>query len=406
MRNESKAFPITRKSLSFSLLLAIGLVTPALATAITPSDDTLVLEVLPRSWQAESAILKRLRQQWQAQPNQADTAERLARHYIERGREQADSRYYGYAEAVLKPWANDTTIPANLLLLRATLNQQAHHYEQALQELNQLVQQHPNHTQGWLTLAVIQTVRGDYQSAQQSCKQLAETSAWYASLCLSQVLSLTGQAESAYQLQTQLLTSLKPEQVELRQWLNTLLGETAWRLGETKTAQQHFQAALAEPRSDHYLLRVYSDYLLTQQRPQEVVELLKDKLSDDALLLRMVLASQALQQSAETQRYQQQLEARYAAARLRGSQLHERDEVLYLLTFQGDPARALVLAKANWSVQKETEDTQLLLRAALANKDYATAQQVRAWLIAQKQQDIRLKPLLDQLATQTAEAKP
>jgi predicted Zn-dependent protease len=146
-------------------------------------------------------------------------------------------------------------------------------------------------------------------------------------------MSQDGDAERAYRLQTTLLPQLGKDQVELRQWVLTLLGETAARIGKAPEAGQHFRAALAEPRRDHYLLRVYSDFLISQQRPQEVITLLQDKTSDDALLLRLAIASRDARQTADTTRYQALLKARYEAARLRGSNLHAEDEALYARTF-------------------------------------------------------------------------
>jgi predicted Zn-dependent protease len=146
-------------------------------------------------------------------------------------------------------------------------------------------------------------------------------------------MSQNGEAERAYPLQITLLPSLGKEQVELRQWVLTLLGETAARIGKVPEADQHFQAALAEPRRDNYLLRVYSDFLISQQRPLDVITLLQDKTSDDALLLRLAIASRDARQPTETARYQALLEARYQAAKLRGSTLHAEDEALYARTF-------------------------------------------------------------------------
>lgn len=389
--------PATTWGIRLALLLALGSGSAALSAApYTPSNDAAVLETLPTRFNlTQGEDIRKLRAQLQANPNDISTLTTLAQRYIDIGREQADPRYYGYAEALLKPWWTAANPPADILLLRATLRQHTHAYTEALQDLHQLVKQYPNQTQGWLTLAVVQSVRGEYPAAKHSCAALAlHASTWYSSLCYSQMLSLTGNAERAYALQTTLLPSLERDQVELRQWLQTLLGETALRLGNNPAAETHFQAALAEPRSDHYLLRVYSDYLLSQQRPLDVIKLLQDKSSDDALLLRLAIASRDAQQTEATRRYQQQLEARYEAARLRGSSLHARDEALYLLAFNGDAAKALTLAKANWALQKESEDTHLLLLAAHANDDQATQQSVRTWLQAQGQQDARLETLL------------
>ncbi len=382
------------------LFIAMAIALPAQAAPRTPGDDAEVLEVLPTYLQKDSKdskALERLQAQWRTRPDNMPTRLALVRAYIEHGREQSDPRYYGYAEALLQDWWTATAPPPDILLLRATLRQHNHDYPAALTDLQQLVTTTPHLTQGWLTLAVVQLVRGDYPAAKQSCAQLARhASTWYATLCFSQVMSLTGNAERGYQLQATLLAQLghSEEQIELRQWVLTLLGENAWRLGKLAEAGQHFQAGLQEARRDNYLLRVYSDWLLAQQRPLEVLELLKDKAGDDALLLRLALASRDAGKAAETAHYRQLLEERYAAARLRGSSSHARDEALYLLEFDGDPLTALALAEANWAVQKEFEDTYLLLRAAQLSQQSAVLERVQTWLDASHQQDVRLQTLL------------
>lgn len=100
---------------------------------------------------------------------------------------------------------------------------------------------------------------------------------------------------------------------------------------------------------------MYSDFLLSQQRPEAVLKLLADATQDDALLLRLTIASRDAKQTALTQRYQALLVDRYTAATLRGSTLHAHDEAVYLLEFQGDTARALQLAQANWALQKKAK---------------------------------------------------
>lgn len=395
--------PISRWSLGGSILCALVLSSTLQAAAYTPQSDQDVIVLLPSFLQTHSEAIRSFKASLKQDPKSLEASTGLARLYIELGRTEADPRYYGYAEALLKPWWEDQNPSAEVLLLRATLRQHLHEYAAALEDLKQLVREQPSSSQAWLTLAVVQWVQGDYKAAKQSCSALtAQASTWYGSICFSQVLSFTGEAERAYQLQASLLPALSQESPELQQWIQTNLAEIAWRMGKLPLAEQHFRAALAIEHRDNYLLRVYSDFLLSEQRPQEVLTLLKDKSSDDALLLRLVLASQQAQQSEQTQRYREQLQARYAAARLRNSTLHQRDEALYLLSFQGDLQQALALAKANWAEQKEPEDTALLLRAALLNQDFATARSVQAWLEQTKQQDARLDALLAQIPQEQA----
>ncbi|WP_298612233.1 tetratricopeptide repeat protein [uncultured Thiothrix sp.] len=385
-------------SLAGSWFCSLTLSTSLQAAAYIPASEQTVVAVLPNYLQANSEAIRSFKRVLEQDPYSLEANVGLARLYIELGRSEADPRYYGYAETVLQPWWTEATPPPEVLLLRATLRQHQHDYAAALQDLKQLVRLQPNSSQGWLTLAVVQWVQGDYSAARKTCNALlTQASTWYGSLCFSQVLSFTGDAERAYALQASLLPSFNQNSLELQQWVTTNLAEIAWRLGKLSLAEEHFQQALAIKRRDNYLLRVYSDFLLSEQRPQEVLTLLKDKGSDDALLLRLALASQQAQQTKQTQAYRHQLEARYEAARLRQSSLHRRDEALYLLSFAGDSKQALALAQANWAEQKEAEDTTLLLRAALANQDWVTARKVQVWLAQTEQQDARLQALLVQI---------
>ncbi|MFI0400037.1 MAG: tetratricopeptide repeat protein [Thiolinea sp.] len=395
--------PIPRWSFACSILCVLAF-SPALpAAAYTPQSDQAVITVLPDFLQTNSAEIRQFKAVLAQDPHSVEASAGLARLYIELGRTESDPRYYGYAEALLQEWWNAANPPPDILLLRATLRQHQHDYAAALQDLKQLVREQPSSSQAWLTLAVVQWVQGDYKAAKQSCSALTtQASTWYGSLCFSQVLSLTGQAERAYQLQASLLTEAANQAPGIQQWVQTNLAEIAWRLGKNAVAEQHFLKALELQHRDNYLLRVYSDFLLSEQRPEAVLSLLKDKSSDDALLLRLALASQQVQQSEQTQIYREQLKARYAAARLRNSSLHQRDEALYLLSFESDKQAALALAKSNWAEQKEAEDTALLLRAALANQDWATAREVQAWLQQTKQQDARFESYLAQIPAEKA----
>lgn len=397
-----------KKSLSYwsltgSWLCGLAFSAHLHAAAYIPASEQTVVAVLPSYLQTHSTAIRGFKRILEQDPYALEASTGLARLYIELGRSEADPRYYGYAETVLQPWWAEANPPSEVLLLRATLRQHQHDYAAALQDLKQLLRVQPHSSQGWLTLAVVQWVQGDYAAARQSCNALlTQVSIGYGSLCLSQVLSFTGEAERAYALQASLLPSLKQDSIELQQWVATNLAEIAWRRGQLPLAEQHFQQALSLKRRDNYLLRVYSDFLLSEQRPQEVLKLLQDKASDDALLLRLALASQQAQQTEQTKVYRQQLEARYEAARLRQSSLHRRDEALYLLSFAGDPKQALALAQANWAEQKEAEDTLLLLRAALASQDWVTARKVQAWLAQTKQQDARLATFLAQIPVEQA----
>ena len=361
----------------------------------TPFDGGEILQTLSSPGNKNSNQLKLFRQQLKVSPKDIKLATRLAKGYIEIARENTDVRYYGYAQSVLKPWWKEQTPPAEVLLLRATLNQQKHQYEKAMVDLKQLLKRQPRNTQAWLTLSIIQQVLGDYQSARVSCSALSSiTSVWLSNLCFSQVLGYTGSAQRAYKMQQAIALQLVSGRPDLLQWVLGNSAETALRLGYKKQAEDDFKQALDLPLRDAYLLRVYSDYLLAENRAEEVLKLLKDEQQDSTLLLRLAIAAKNGNKDQLTAGYQQLLESRFRAASLRGSKLHERDEALYLLEFNGDLQKALKLVIDNWNIQKEPDDALILLRVALANDSGTDIQIISDWMSQTKLQDVRIQNLL------------
>ena len=401
-------------TLLFMISLFFLLVTSNLfATPRTPSNGDEIITTLPNS-QKHSKKIQSLRQQLAANPGDAYIAEQLATHYIQIARTSSDNRYYGYAKAVLKPWLSpeqhaekkgisSPPPPAEIVFLQAVLQQHEHQYTKAKATLKMLIQKQPRHSQAWLTLSIIQQLQGDYTSARGSCAALGKVaSSWLSSLCYSQIMSLTGSAERALTLQQALalqLGSNHSNNTKTLQWVLGLSAETAYRLGDTNQAKTLFEKAIALSQRDAYLLRVYSDFLLTNNQPQPVLKLLKNETHDDALLLRLAIAAKSANVEKLSQRYQKMLISRYEAARLRNSSLHERDEALFLLEFSHTQLalkKALALAKDNWKIQKEPDDALILLRAAIANQSSVDLQTIQNWIKTNQLQDVRITKLLNQ----------
>lgn len=382
-----------------TMILLYACVTAANAVPGTPADDNEVLETLPTSFLDQKNDLSVLQKKLNEQPENLSLATALAKKYIDKGRTQSDPRQFGYAQAVLKPWWKLSEPPDEILLLRATMLQHHHQYDKAVTDLKKLLTRQPRHAQAWLTLSVIQQVRGDYAGAGASCAALARVSSgWISSLCFSQVLAMTGNPERAYQIQSKLARQLQRNDPELLQWLLTLMGETVRMSGENNKAEDHFKEALRINHRDPYLMRVYSDLLIQQQRPDDVLKLLADEIHDDALLLQLAIAAKQADKEKKLQKYKGQLETRYRAAHLRGSNVHQREEVLFYLQVINKPDKALELALSNWAVQKELEDTRIVLKAALVSGQTQAAKPVLEWIRNNKTQDIRLKKLVKELS--------
>ena len=136
-----------------------------------PTDDAQVLERL--SFKASDPVsreLATLRTDLGRHPRNLESAVKLATRYIERGRSEGDPRFLGQAQAILSPWWNEPTPPPAALLLRATIQQNAHEFNEALADLDQVLAAQPTNAQAWLTKAAILQVQARYDDARRACQ--------------------------------------------------------------------------------------------------------------------------------------------------------------------------------------------------------------------------------------------
>jgi tetratricopeptide (TPR) repeat protein len=321
---------------------------------------------------------------------------KLATRYIERGRSEGDPRFLGQAQAILTPWWNEPIPPVSTLLLRATIRQNAHEFDQALGDLDQVLDRQPTNAQAWLTKASILQVQARYDEARRACQRLARSAASHVLIgCLSDIAGLTGQSTKSRDLLRQVLSESAVSGRE-RIWLATILAETAARTGAMREAEQYFAEAFKVGIKDQYLLSAYADYLLDQRRYQDAISLLRSETRTDGLLLRLTLAEQALELPL-SQNHTAELAARFAAGRERGTTVHIREEARFTWALLHDAGRALPLAQANWNVQREPADARILLECALADKNRAAARPVLDWLNSNHVEDFRLRQLARQI---------
>jgi tetratricopeptide (TPR) repeat protein len=389
------------RSRLFTVLMVLGWSTSQIPSAYPdpyrPTDDAQVLERISfRATDPAAREIESLRADLRNNPHHLGSAVQLATRYIERGRSEGDPRLLGQAQAILTPWWNEPIPPVSTLLLRATIRQNAHEFEQALADLDQVLAVQPTNAQAWLTKASILQVQARYDEARRVCQRLARLAASHVLLgCLSDIGGLTGQSAKSQEL---LRTALSNPGLSGREriWLTTIQAETAARTGAIREAEQSFSEAFKVGIKSQYLLSAYADYLLDQRRYQDVISLLRSEMRADGLLLRLALAEQALELPV-FQNHTAELAARFAAGRERGTTIHVREEARFTLALLNDAGRALPLAEANWSVQREPADARILLECALADKNRAAAQPVLDWLSINHVEDFRLRQLAKQI---------
>jgi hypothetical protein len=119
--------------------------------------------------------------------------------------------------------------------------------------------------------------------------------------------------------------------------------------------------------------------------------LVRDDTRNDALLLRLALAEQALPEERDAfERHRRELADRFDAARARGDSLHRREEARFRLAVENDAHGALALARDNWATQREVGDLRVLAQAARATGDATALSTVDEWIAVNRLQDVAL----------------
>jgi Tfp pilus assembly protein PilF len=369
-----------------------------------PQNDAEVLQQVPAGSDPAVRQMRTLGRLRAAAPNDLRTVERLARAYIDFGRQVGDAHYAGYAEALIAPWLGRQPPVASVLVLQATILQYRHQFAEARAMLKNALQQAPRDPQAWLTLATLDMVGGDYRTAGQDCAQVARTGGTVLGLaCSGNLRSYVGQARQSIALLTQIGADSPDLSAPFKAWVQGMLAESAERLGEWRAAEAYYRKALSYAPGDNFLLVAYADYLLDRNRPAEVLDLLAGHAQSDTAFLRVALAQAALG-SPDLARYTWIMAARFEALAQRGSDYYGREQVRFALALQHDPQAALALAQRNWQVQRAPWDARVFLEAAQAANQGEAAAPVLAFLEQTRLQDPIIEALARQLRAQLASA--
>jgi tetratricopeptide (TPR) repeat protein len=370
---------------------------PPYKAPYTPPNDAVMLQEVPSATDPAVREMRLLRSKLDVDASSLTIAQQLAQAYIDFGRQIGDAHYAGYAEAVLAPWLTRPAPPAAVLVLYGTILQYRHQFVEARRELRRALAADPHNTQGWLTLATVDMVQGEYEIASRDCAQVAASGAYLVVIaCTANLRSYIGQAQQSLSLLTQIDGEAQALPVAFRAWLQGLLAETAERLGEWAQAESHYRKALSLAPQDNFLLVAYADFLLDRNRPAEVLTLLSNSSQSDTAFLRLALAKAALH-SPELALYTWIMGARFAALTQRGSDYFGREQVRFALNLQHDPQAALSMAERNWEVQRAPWDARVFLEAALVARRPQAAAPALAFLRKTKLQDPIIEPLARQI---------
>lgn len=375
------------------IVFAMWPMAPARAEPIVPRGDDEVIETLPAG-AGEMARERRLRRQLAERPDDATLAVAVARRHLEQARAVGDPRYAGLAVAGLQRWSVPGRAPDEVLLLQATLDQYVHDFDSAAARLELLLRRRPDHPQAWLTLATVRRVQGRYAASDAACLALAAARATlHSAACQAENDGLRGRTEQGRATLTRLLATPRLD-APTRGWLNTTLAELEERAGAVEAAGAAWRAALAADPSPYAVLG-HADHLIDANRHTEALALLADQPRTDAVVLRRAIAAVrggAGVRSADVR----EMRERIALTNQRpdAASFHAREQAMFALWVDGQPRRALDLARENVRHQREPFDLLLLARSARASGDVQALREADALMREMGLVDRRVGALL------------
>ena len=129
---------------------------------------------------------------------------------------------------------------------------------------------------------------------------------------------------------------------------------------------------------------MFADVLLADGNAAAAWNLLAAAPEVDGVLLRRAIAAKRLGQDAVLETARTELSRRFRQNQDLGLTAHAREETRFYLEVDRDPALALSRAQVNWNLQREIEDAQLLIDAAVAADTPAAAAPVLRWIAEQE----------------------
>ena len=242
---------------------------------------------------ADGQRILELRAHLETHPSSASVAAELARAYLARFRYEGDPGLLVLAKDVLAAWEDDVDPPVPVALEKAVLWQTEHRFAAALEMLERLVQREPRNARAWLTIAGVSKELGLHAKSRRACGQLLWLSdPLLGGACMASVLTATGLADDAYSMLQSLARQRTDDlDVGVVTWMHSLAAEAAVAMNRPDLAETHFLAALdaaehEERLPEIYLLVEYADFLVVQNRSEDVLDLLRHAPRAPSIMIR------------------------------------------------------------------------------------------------------------------------
>lgn len=355
----------------------------------TPSDPDHVLEQLPAGYAAAGTTPQRA-------VSQADV-DRMLELAGRSGDARLVSRAALIQDAVV---AGGRDTPASLQA-RAYIARYRHEFGAAAQLLDTAIAMDPRDATARLSRAQMRLVTGDLRGARTDCASLVLADGAAGGFCLAALALRQGDHDAAVRLSD----SMSAGQVSGRgatarraagsgsgsgidsafQRHAGLLGaEAASRAGHAD-ATARFERVLALAPDDVRTLAAFARHLRKAGRPAQVEALLEGAPDTDTLFLERVLAAHALG-SPEARSLALAQARRYSNAKAAGIEPELREQALFELAVRDEAGEALRLALANFRDQRDHEDVEILVQAAVAARRLDQLAPLEEWA---ESQDLR-----------------
>jgi len=333
-----------------------------IATPFTPINKNEVLVALPK----KTTKIKFLKEALNKDKTNEVKVDTLVSFYLQQGREQSDPRYFGYAQAVLKPYLKNKDVSYSLKMHHIDILQHQHHFSEALKRLDEVKTKGLKDPKPYLMSAVILSSQGFYTEAMKECTQLIFRSSHLVSTtCITQMQSHNGKLEASYTLLKKTYLKSKVNEKEERLWSLSVLAKMALRTKQNEEAIFYMQEALSLDTKDYYILGMYADLLLKDKEYIKVHNLLRNYEYVDALLVRLSISQKELGLK-ESKHNISKLRSHYKNLELRGEKAHLREQAQFELYLEGNNKKAWAFALENIQMQKEQSDIDIYKKAAIA----------------------------------------
>lgn len=365
------------------LLILLLLSAPLRAAPYTPqSNDEIVAQ-----WAAPAnAALQSLKTASRLQPNDPATILALANSYLAQAAQPGQSRFYGLAQAALKPLI-EKTIPdktifdknntdPQLWLAWAQVQQHQHNFVIAQAALEKVFAADPSNETANLLAARIFIIQEKPLAARNAClKLLGNADLLSITACSLEANSYLhpNDLNNSYQQLAELIQRQGLPNDERATWLIQLLADFAMRNNDPTTAATWLAQRITNA-SVNYLAQ-WADVQLALNNSQAVLTQLAPIINtalemDDALLVRLALSERNIgkEHVQKETHWQTQLAERVALREQRQDSLHASELAMYYLDIAPNAQKALQWAEVNFSNTREYSDKKLLARAQQFNQ--------------------------------------